>query len=57
MTAANYFKQIVSGIKYLQSRNVIHRDLKPENLLLCDGVIKISDFGWSVKGRERRKTY
>ena len=31
--------------------------MKPENLLLCQGTIKISDFGWSVKSRERRKTY
>ncbi len=24
---------------------MIHRDLKPANLLLCNGVIKLADFG------------
>ncbi|KMZ75024.1 Mitogen-activated protein kinase 5 [Zostera marina] len=43
----NYFLyQILRGLKYIHSANVIHRDLKPSNLLLnanCD--LKICDFG------------
>jgi len=38
--------QILRGLKYIHSSNVIHRDLKPSNLLLnsnCD--LKICDFG------------
>lgn len=38
--------QILRGLKYIHSANVIHRDLKPANLLLngnCD--LKICDFG------------
>jgi serine/threonine protein kinase len=38
--------QILRGLKYVHSANVIHRDLKPSNLLLnanCD--LKITDFG------------
>jgi len=38
--------QILRGLKYLHSANVLHRDLKPSNLLLnsnCD--LKICDFG------------
>lgn len=38
--------QILKGLKYIHSANVLHRDLKPSNLLLngnCD--LKICDFG------------
>ncbi|BBH04902.1 mitogen-activated protein kinase 3 [Prunus dulcis] len=38
--------QILRGLKYIHSANVIHRDMKPSNLLLnanCD--LKICDFG------------
>jgi len=38
--------QILRGLKYIHSANVVHRDLKPSNLLVnenCD--LKIGDFG------------
>ena len=38
--------QVLRGMKYIHSANVLHRDLKPSNLLLnanCD--LKICDFG------------
>ena len=41
-----FIYQILRGLKYIHSANVIHRDLKPSNLLLnsdCD--LKICDFG------------
>lgn len=41
-------RQCILATQYLHSKNVIHRDIKPENILLDDGEIKISDFGWSV---------
>ncbi len=39
--------QILCGLKYLHSSNVIHRDLKPANILIScsDCTIKIADFG------------
>lgn len=40
--------QILRGLKYVHSANVLHRDLKPSNLLVngnCD--LKICDFGLS----------
>uniref|UniRef100_A0A5S6QIH1 Mitogen-activated protein kinase n=1 Tax=Trichuris muris TaxID=70415 RepID=A0A5S6QIH1_TRIMR len=41
-----FLYQILRGLKYIHSANVLHRDLKPSNLLLnttCD--LKICDFG------------
>ncbi len=43
-----FIYQILRGLKYIHSANVLHRDLKPSNLLLnsnCD--LKICDFGLS----------
>lgn len=38
--------QIVRGLQYLQSRNILHGDLAARNILLCDDkVVKICDFG------------
>jgi mitogen-activated protein kinase 1/3 len=41
-----FLYQILRGLKYIHSANVLHRDLKPTNLFLnanCD--LKIADFG------------
>lgn len=41
-----FMYQILRGLKYIHSANVLHRDLKPSNLLVnanCD--LKICDFG------------
>ncbi|XP_076915548.1 mitogen-activated protein kinase homolog NTF6-like [Bidens hawaiensis] len=41
-----FLYQLLRGLKYVHSANVLHRDLKPSNLLLnanCD--LKICDFG------------
>ncbi|KAI3388396.1 hypothetical protein SNEBB_003756 [Seison nebaliae] len=49
--------QILRGLKYIHSANVLHRDLKPGNLLLnatCD--LKICDFGMARVASGNRGT-
>ena len=48
--AQHFFKQIASGLEYLQKLQIIHRDIKPENILMDEyETIKISDFGFAVE--------
>lgn len=55
-TASDYIGQIARALEYCHRKNVIHRDIKPENLLIgLRGVIKISDFGWSVHAPSTRR--
>ena len=41
----------------MHGQGVIHRDIKPENILINFGVLKISDFGWSVYTEDERTTF
>jgi len=44
-----FLYQMLRGLKYIHSANVVHRDLKPENILVngADCNLKITDFGLS----------
>ena len=47
-TARFYACQIISGLEYLHSHNIMYRDMKPENILLDEkGNACLADFGIS----------
>ncbi|XP_024983346.1 serine/threonine-protein kinase GRIK2-like isoform X2 [Cynara cardunculus var. scolymus] len=46
--ARRYMRDIVSGLMYLHSHNIVHGDIKPDNLLVTGtGTVKICDFSVS----------
>ena len=47
-SAKYIFKQIIEGLGYIHSKNILHRDIKLDNILLDGkGKVKIADFGVS----------
>lgn len=49
-------KQLLSGLHYIHTNNIIHRDIKPSNILVTnEGRVKIADWGlgrvWRPNGR------
>jgi len=44
-----YFRDVLNGLAFLHSYNVVHGDIKPANLLLAaDNTVKIADFGSAI---------
>ena len=42
----HYAAQIIKGVQYIHSSDIVHRDIKPHNLMIDDdGYLRIIDFG------------
>jgi len=45
--------QIIKGLAYLHSLDIVHRDIKPENLLVSSRYdLKICDFGFARQNKK-----
>lgn len=50
--SARYCFQVLQGLKYLHSKNIVHHDIKCANILITrDGICKLADFGVTTKIR------
>ncbi len=39
------FEQILNALDYVHANGIVHRDLKPSNVMVCNGRVKVIDFG------------
>jgi formylglycine-generating enzyme required for sulfatase activity len=46
-------REAAEALDYLQEKGVQHRDVKPENILICEGVVRVGDFGLARSQRTR----
>lgn len=56
---SNIMRQILLGLRFLHSKNIMHRDLKPENILIdpLSTEVKLCDFGSAKKSNGKSAPY
>lgn len=47
-TLITILRDLAYAIRELHSHGVVHRDIKPANIMICDGKIKLVDYGLSL---------
>lgn len=47
-TIFSIFYQLINGYRVLEEAGIVHQDLKLGNVLIKNGVLKITDFGFSI---------
>lgn len=52
----NFIYDIIKGLEYIHSKNIVHCDIKLENIILVKNKAKIIDFGLSEKLIENTKS-
>lgn len=51
--AVTTIRQIAAALHKAREQGVIHRDIKPENIMVCEGEVKVADFGLArIKKKE-----
>ena len=55
--ARKFFAQILDGVAYMHSRNIVHRDIKCDNILVTgsEEIVKICDMGCAVIVKEHEE--
>ena len=53
----NVLHDVIAGLEYIHSIDIIHADLKPANIMIGDDSARICDFGCSVVNRPGLRTY
>lgn len=44
-----FYEDMICAVMEMHKKNICHKDLKPENFLVCNGRLKLTDFGLSAK--------